>query len=206
MLRYPTEEAGMRALWVVAVAATFACKSPEERIIEAATGGKVDIEKGKITIEGEDGRMTVKTDDEGGKLTVTNEKGEKATLDGKTGTMRVVSEDGVAEWGTGKLPEDFPLSLLDDAEVMTSSRTEEGGKKSFHVMAKVDATPKEVADFYAGELKAKGLKKVKRAEHSMGAGAMVTLSGRNKKLNVAVSAVRENAGDETVVTLAWSER
>lgn len=196
----------MRALLVLAVATMFACKSPEERILEAATGGKVDIEDGEVTIEGEDGTVTLKTHGEGGKVTITTGKGEKATIDGEAGAMRVVSEDGVAEWGTGELPEGFPLPLMDDAEILTSSSSENDGKKDFHVIAKVDAAPKAVGDFYASELKAKGLKKVRRSQHSMGAGAMVTLSGRNKKHEVAVTAVREKKGDETVVTLVWTER
>jgi hypothetical protein len=198
----------MRLALALVIATTFACKSPEEMIVEAATGGKVDIEKGKVTIKGEDGEVvTMNSDEEGGKVTITNEKGEKATIDGKDGTMRVVSDDGVAEFGTGKLPEDFPLELIDGAKVVTSSSSNEGDKQSFHVMAHVDKAPKEVADFYAEKLEAAGFKKVKRTEHSMGNGAMITLNGRKgKKLTAAVTAVREKEGDKTMLTVVWSAR
>jgi hypothetical protein len=198
----------MRFALVLVIATTFSCKSPEEMIIEAATGGAVDIENGKVTIKGEDGEVvTMNSDGEGGKVTITNEKGEKATIDGKDGTMRVVSKDGVAEFGTGKLPEDFPLELIDGATVVTSSSSNEDDKKSFHVMAHVDKAPKAVADFYADKLKAEGFKKVKRTEHNMGDGAMITLNGRKgKKVNVAVTAVREKKSDKTMLTVVWNQR
>ena len=72
----------MRLVLVLAIATTFACKSPEEMIMEAATGGNVDIDNGKVTIKGEDGEVvTMDSNKEGGKLTITNEKGEKAKME-----------------------------------------------------------------------------------------------------------------------------
>ncbi len=197
----------MRSVWVLVIATTFACKSPEELIVEAATGGKVDVEDGKVTIEGEDGEVvTMKSDGEGGKVTITNEKGETATIDGDEGTMRVVSKDGVAEFGTGKLPEGFPLELIAGAQVVTASKSSEGKGDSFHVMAHVDKEPAQVADFYATALEGEGFKKIKRTEHSMGEGAMVTLNGRKKKVNVAVTAVTEKKSEKTMLTVVWSAR
>ena len=195
----------MRCLSLVVLVVLFACKSPQEMVLEAATGGKVDIKDGKITVKGEDGQtVVVKGDESKGSVTITNDKGETATISGDDGTMRVVSEKGVTELGTGKLPEGFPLPLFAGAKVVTSSSSTEGKVPTFHLVAEVDAGPKAVADFYAKALDEKGFKKVQRTEHQMGAGAMATLAAKQKGLDVAVTVLKQEDQGKTMLTIAWN--
>lgn len=198
----------MRALLLMGVVAFVGCKSPSEAIIEAATGGKVDIKEGKVSFQGKDGSVTTVTDDGkgGGRVVVTNDKGETATVDAQEGQMRIKSKDGVAEWGTGKLPEGFPLPMLDGAAIQTSTKNSSEKGDAFHVIATSKDEPAAIADFYAKALKDKGFEKIDRSEHNMGGTSMVTLAARKKDQAAAVTVMREEGKDESMVTIAWGPK
>ncbi len=194
----------MRRCAFLVLLAAVGCKSPQDMILEAATGGQVDIKEGKITVKGEDGKTVVVQGNEAqGSLTITDEKGETATISGKDGSLRVVSDKGVTEIGGAKIPEGFPLPLIDGAKVVTSSSSTTGKAPVYHLVAEVDGAPKAVADFYAQALADKGLAKVQRTEHQMGAGAMVTLTAKQKGLEVAVTVIKQEDKGKTMLTIAW---
>jgi len=188
-----------KILFVAFVVSAFACKSPGEAIAEAvaeaaaeaATGGKVDIKDGKITVKGEDGEVaTITTDKEGeeGSVRITNNKGE------------------TAQFGVGAtLPEGFPLPLIDGAKIVSSTKSE-GEEATFHIIAEVNKSPKDIADFYVEELKNKGFNKVQRTAHDMGTGSMVSLTTNKEKTQVAVTIVHENKEEKSVMTIMWTAK
>ena len=180
------------------------CKCMGETLIETATGGKVKIDGSKVTVTNERGEvatLTAEGKDGKGTIVVTNEKGEKATLTGDEKGVRIQSKDGAAEFGTGKVPEGFPLPVIDGAQVASGTRHETPKGVGFSLMASSDKDPTTIADFYQRALKEKGFT-VERVQNPSMAG-MVVLNGKQKKLAANCTVMRETADKPSSFILSW---
>ena len=201
----------MRYLLPLMLMVFSGCDNPAESMIEAATGGKVKIDGETVTIEGEDGEKITTNLEKGkdGKVTttVTNEKGETAkwSADGKK--MTVETAEGKAEWGAAKVPEGFPLPVIDDAKIITAATSNQKKKGTmYHVSLMVKKEAKAVGDFYESALKKEGLK-VKRTEHKMAEASMVMLNGRKgKKVQSTVHVSGREGTDEVTVMINWTQK
>ena len=163
-----------------------ACQSAAEALTEAAaeaaTGQEIDVDEGTVTIKGEEGTVVVRGDEKG--------------------TFSITSDKGSVH-ASQKVPADFPLPVIDGAEIATATRMEKpGGKLVFAVMFKTDKPVKEVAAFYKKALEGQGIK-TQTVDMGNGDRQAVTLMGnKGKKLQANVVASSEGDGADTDVMLA----
>ncbi|MEE8409897.1 MAG: hypothetical protein V3T05_09845, partial [Myxococcota bacterium] len=173
--------------------------------------GKVKIDGKTVTIEGKDGEKITANLEKGedGKITttVTNKKGEVAkwTADGKKMTMETA--EGTAEWGAAKIPDGFPLPVIDGAKIVSAaSSTLKKKGTMYHVALTVKKAANEVADFYETALEKEGLS-VQRTEHKMAEANMVMLNGRKgEKVHAAVNISGRPGKDEVTVMINWTQK
>ncbi|MBI5509897.1 MAG: hypothetical protein HY903_14165 [Deltaproteobacteria bacterium] len=194
----------MRLSIVLALLAFSGCKCMGEKLLETATGGQVKLDGTSLTIKNDKGE-TVTFAGEGkdgkGTLVVTNDKGETATFQGDDKGVKIESKDGIAEFGTGKIPEGFPLPVIEGATVASGTHNKTPKGDGYTLMLSVAKDPVAVADFYEKALKGKGLK-VERVQNPMMAG-MVVLNGKKDKLSASCTAMREAPDKPTSVIIGW---
>ena len=109
------------------------------------------------------------------------------------------------EWGVKKVPKDFPLPIVDGAEVVNSARSTQKGKEVFMIMAAVKQTPAEVAKFYERELEEKDFE-IKKMEHKIGEDQIVTLAGTKPGFTASITATRKAGKDKTSLMINWAPR
>ena len=171
---------------LLATACSKAVETAESAAIAAASGGKASMTA--------DGKIEVKTDEGTAKIELTGDKG-AAVITGE-------NADGTkfnAAFGAGaKVPDGFPLRIIDGLTITHSTVQDKDGKKSYAVMGQVQKPAKVVADFYEPELKKAGLK-VTRTETNLGGMVMLALAGEGGGHNLSV-ALQESKG-QTIVTI-----
>jgi hypothetical protein len=205
----------MRLLMVLLLVAAGACKDPgemlAEKAVEVASGGKVKVDGQTVTItddEGNEVTTTVTEEDGAVKGVVKNADGTESTYNADESGVTVTSKDGTATFGSKEIPKDFPLPVIDGAEVAGSaSATKPDGEKSFQVTLRSEKSPGDIADYYQKALRDAGLK-VRRQEHKMGGTHMVMLAGsKGKEKNqtqASVHASRAPDKEKTDVMITWS--
>lgn len=165
-------------------ACSKAAESAQAAAIAAASGGKASMTA--------DGKIEVKTDEGVAKIDLKGDKG-AAVITGE-------NADGTkfnATFGVGaKVPDGFPLAVIDGLTVTHSTVQDKDGKKSYALMGQVQKPAKAVADFYEPELKKAGLK-VTRTETNLGGMVMLALAGEGSGHNLTV-ALQESNGQTTV--------
>lgn len=166
-----------------------AAESMAESMVEAASGGEVEIDRDgkKVRIKTDEGEVTTEVNEDGetARAVVTGPDGEKATFT------------------SGKeVPADFPLPILEGAEVMSSTQMKQNGGAMYNVTIKTDQEPAQAADFYVEALKAKGLK-TKRNELETDENLTIMVNGQSKTHQVMVNAARKGGDEKTTVLLHW---
>ncbi|OGQ24568.1 MAG: hypothetical protein A2138_16390 [Deltaproteobacteria bacterium RBG_16_71_12] len=141
-----------------------AIESAEGAAIAAASGGKA-----KLTA---DGNIEVKTDEGTAKIELSGDKG-VATI---TGQNADGTKFNAAFGADAKVPDGFPLPVMDGIKVMQGVVGDKNGKKSYAIMGTIAKPAKEVADFYDAAMKKAGLT-VTRSEANLGGMVMLSLSG-----------------------------
>ena len=180
------------------------CKCMGEKLLETATGGQVKVDGNNLTVKNEKGE-TVTFSGEGkdgkGTLVVKNEKGETATLTGDDKGVKIQSKDGSAEFGTGKVPDGFPLPVIDGATVASGAHNKTAKGDAYTLMATINKDSVAIADFYEKELKAKGFK-VERVQNPMVTG-MVVVNGKKPKLTASCTIMRESPDKPASLIIGW---
>jgi len=169
-------------------------QSMAESAVEAATDGqvKVDIDKDgkKVTIKTKDGEVTT--------IAAEGEDGARAVVTGADGEKVVLT--------SGKdVPADFPLPILEGAEVMSSTQMKQNGGAMYNVTFKTDKLPGEVADFYAKALEKKGMKANRNTLES-GKDLTVMINAQSKEARVMVNLARKDKEPKTTVLLNWVKK
>jgi hypothetical protein len=205
----------MRLLVAVLLVTVGACKDPgevlAEKAVEVASGGKVKVDGQTVTIKDEEGNevtTTVTEEDGAVKGVVKNADGTESTYQADESGVTVKSKDGTATFGSTEVPADFPLPVLDGAEVAaTASTGKPDGGKSFHVSLKSARPPAEIADFYQAALRDSGMK-VRRQEHKMAGTHMVMLSGskgkKKQRTQASVHVSKPPNEEKANVMITWS--
>jgi len=190
------------------VGAVSACDKLGEIAIEKATGVEVDKDGKKVTIQTEEGKVTMTTDGTGktARTVVTTEDGEKtAVMNAEDNKIKITTEDGTLTLGEQKVPDDFPLPVIAHDKVMTSAHATKAGKDTYSLMLQTKKAPGEVADFYQKALEGKGVK-VKRMEHKMNDDVMINLGGEGDKVNAGVNVMRKGGEALTQVMIHWNPK
>jgi hypothetical protein len=181
------------------------CKKAEEKAIEAASGGQVQVESdgGKMVIRTEEGEAVI--DREGGKMVVTTPEGETATVTMGQDTAHFEGKDGTFTIGGGKVPEGFPLPVMPGAQVVQSahSKKPEGGGESFQVTMTTASKLADAATFYKKALEGKGLS-VERRDMQMGQAAQTHLMGKSGKTRAVVMIGRAADAEMTTMSINWT--
>ena len=180
------------------------CKCMGEKLLETATGGQVKVDGNSLTIKNEKGETATfsgEGKDGKGTLVVKNEKGETSTVVSDDKGLKVQSKDGTAEFGTGKIPDGFPLPLIDGATVQSGIHNKTAKGDSFTLMASVTKDTAAIADFYAKELKTKGFKVEKVQNPAMA--NMVIVNGKKAKLSANCTVMRETPEKPASLMISW---
>lgn len=154
--------------------------------LAAASGGAASMTS--------DGKIEIKTPDGTAKIDVAGDKG-VATI---TGTNADGTKMAAAFGAGAKVPDGFPLAIMDGLTIAQGVVSEKDGKKTYAVMAQTAKPAKAVAEFYEPELKKAGLT-VTRADSNMGGMVVIALNGEagGKSMNVGI----QEAGGQTTVTM-----
>ena len=121
----------MRRIVIAGVAAALmlsacgnAAENIAENIIEAETGGEVDVEGDSIVIQSDDGETEIEIsgDDETVVISGTDESGEDISI----------------EMGGTEIPADFPMPIFDPSEVTHVSTFDLAEGSSFSVTLEID--------------------------------------------------------------------
>ena len=141
----------MRRTVIIAVAAALmlsacgnAVENIAENIIEAETGGEVDVEGDSIVIQSDDGETEIEIsgDDETVVISGTDESGEDISI----------------EMGGTEIPADFPMPVFDPSEVTHVSTFDMAGGSSFSVTLEIDpGNATDAIDFYKDWFEAEGM-------------------------------------------------
>ncbi|GEM_PF-2407742 len=134
-----------------------------EEVLEHASGAEdIDIENGKITIKGKDGKVITAGQN-------------------KEGTLSMKSSDGSsATFGGTELPKDFPLPIVEHLKVLHTSDLRAKNKRTRSVMFEAKESDVLVlAKTYEDDLNDKGLE-VARNEIGSETGKIIMLSGKNE--------------------------
>lgn len=177
------------ALSALALLFTGGCQNAVESLVETATDGqvKIDSEGKKITVKTDDGEITTEVDEDG--------EGARAVIKGADGEASVIA--------SGKaVPADFPLPILEGAQVLSSTEMKQNGGTMYNVTIQTDQQPKEAADFYAELLEKKGLK-TKLNELKSGKDTMIMVSAQGEKDRVMIQSGRQAKDPKTTVLLHW---
>lgn len=169
---------------VVPTGCKKAIESAEGAAIAAASGGKA-----KLTA---DGNIEVKTNEGTAKIELSGEKG-VATI---TGQNADGTKFNAAFGAAAKVPDGFPLPVMDGISVVQGVVGDKDGKKSYAVMGTVAKPAKEVADFYDSAMKKAGLT-VTRSEANLGGMVMLSLAGEGGGHKMGV-AIQEAKGQTTI--------
>lgn len=196
---------------LITVITAFGCESAKEKlqekvaekIVEAASGADIDVEGNTVKIKSREGSTTVTESDQ--KIVMKSDKAH-AVYDGKTKEATIKSEDGTMHMGK-KLPEGFPLPIIDGAEIVTALDLN-SKKDGQSFMVSLKTTSKDAADiaaYYEGELKKDGLE-VKKMETKTDAMAMFVLSGKGDGIDATVQVIKQAAKPETMVNIALKKK
>ena len=139
----------------------------------------------------------------------------ESTTTGKTPAVKakvkgdavvIQNGNGTVTLGSGRIPEGFPLAVMPGAEVVGSAHMSPAdGEEVFQLSLTAPDDVKSVADFYAKELKSKGLK-VSRTDQTSDDTVMVILVGESERVQAGASVIREGAAGPTNVAISWSLR
>jgi len=181
------------------------CEKAEEKAIEAASGGQVQVESDgdKMVIRTEEGEAVI--DREGGKMVVTTPEGETATVTMGQDAARFEGKDGTLTIGSGEVPEGFPLPVMPGAQVVQSahSKKPDGGGESFQVTLTTTSKLADAATFYKKALEDKGLS-VERRDMQMAQAAQTHLMGKSGKTRAMVMIGRAADAEMTTVSIHWT--
>jgi hypothetical protein len=188
---------------VATLAGATACQKAGEAALSAATGGALDMKDGKMTITNEKGEKVVVTTDgkgDSGKLEITGPKGEKVVMtgEGKAGTVTMTGPDGqkvnLVAGDNVAVPAECPLKLTAGFSAVTAQGGTDGkGKKTCMVMAKGAGAPADVAADYERQLKGLGYE-VKRSEMKMDQMESVQLAGTKGDSTLNVNVMKDPQG------------
>lgn len=130
------------------VITTAACgntaENVAEEIIEAQTGGEVDVEGDSVVIQSEDGDATIEfsEDDDGVTVSGTDESGEEITI----------------EMGGTEVPDGFPMPIYSPGEVTHVSSFDMGDTSSYSVTVEIDPDDStDAINFYKEWLEGEGM-------------------------------------------------
>jgi hypothetical protein len=183
------------------------CKKAEEKAIEAASGGQVQVQSDgdKMVIRTEEGEAVI--DREGGKMVVTTPKGETTTVTMGQDAARFEGKDETLTIGSGDVPEGFPLPVMPGAQVVQSahSKKPEGGGEMFQVTLTTKSKLADAATFYRKALEDKGLS-VERQDMQMGQAAQTHLIGQSGQKRAMVMVGRAADAEITTVSIHWTTK
>jgi hypothetical protein len=148
-----------------------------------------EIEKGRISFEGEEGRFDIRSDG-----------------DGQTGSMTFRGPDGTAQFGSGSLasvPSWVPK--YPGGESVGTYVAQSGGEQGGTFQLKCNDSPEEVAAYYEREMKAAGFRVEK---HSMRADnrSVETVVGTNDGDRRSVTATVSSSDEGTVVMTVYQSK
>jgi len=148
-----------------------------------------DIQKGRISFEGDQGeRVDIETEGEG-----------------ERGAVRVKTEKGTIEWGSGssdQAPDWVPR--YPGGKVAGSFGGNEAGHLSGGLQIKTQDSVQKVADFYESALKTAGMK-TERASFSSAGKQIISVKGTAEGGRQLVATIT-NAEGETTANLMYSEQ
>lgn len=178
---------------LVFFASCSACSPSEwaaEKLIEKATGISVDEKAGTVTFKSKEGEFKI------------SDKGEETVIaiKGKDGEeVRIGGSDK-------KLPEGFPLRLVDGATIASSMSMGKGKNESFVVALEAPARSHDrIAEFYERELQAKGVE-VERARFELDGSVTISLTGTAEGgVSTSVSVWADGEGSKTTATISWEK-
>ena len=183
------------------------CKKAEEKAIEAASGGQVQVQSDgdKMVIRTEEGQAVI--DREGGKMVVTTPEGETATVTMEQDAAHFEGKDGTFTIGGGKVPDGFPLPVMPGAQVVQSahSKKPEGGGESFQVTMTTTSKLTDATTFYKKALEDKGLS-VERRDMQMGQAAQTHLIGQSGEKRAMIMIGRAADADTTTMSIHWTTK
>lgn len=173
----------------------------KEKEYTDAKGNKVKVGDDTLTIETKDGKATFKK--EGGSVVVQDKDG-KETFRQKDGVTEYEGKDGTATFGTKKVPDGFPLPVMDGSKVESSAHMKPVGQPEiFNLMCKNPAPFEKVVEFYEKALKDKGLELSRTDIKNEGAN-QVMLRGKSEKTEASAIIMREAKDSQTTAMLNWS--
>lgn len=178
---------------LVFFASCSACSPSEwaaEKLIEKATGISVDEKAGTVTFKSKEGEFTL------------SDKGEEAVIaiKGKDGEeVRIGSSEK-------KLPQGFPLRLIDGATIASSMSVGKGKNESFIVTLEAPANSHErIAEYYERELRSKGVE-VERTRFEVEGNVSISLTGNGDDgVTSSVSVWSDSEASKTVATISWEK-
>ncbi|HUW84601.1 MAG TPA: hypothetical protein VMZ31_17605 [Phycisphaerae bacterium] len=194
--------------WLVVGCLTVVCgcKKAEEKAIEAASGGQVQVQSDgdKMVIRTEEGEAVI--DREVGKMVVTTPEGDTATVTMGQDAARFEGKDGTLTIGRGEVPEGFPLPVMPGAQVVQSAHNKpESGGEMFQVTLTTKSKLADAATFYKKALEDKGLS-VERQDMQMGEAAQTHLIGQSGQKRAMVMVGRAADADMTTVSIHWTAK
>lgn len=160
---------------------------------EVITMNAQDIQDGKFSVTTKEGTTTIDgstNGEEGGTLTVTNDKGEQAVFNAGTEAPK-------------NLPSWLPAYAGGTVEGAYDATTAEGRNAMFTM--KTSDNIDQVAEFYESKLKAAGLK-VDRASYETNGEKAITLSGTSEDNKQTASVVVNNADGMTQAVINFAEK
>ena len=160
---------------------------------EVITMNAQDIQDGKFSVTTKEGTTTIDgstNGEEGGTLTVTNDKGEKAVFNAGTDAPK-------------NLPSWLPAYAGGTVEGAYDATTAEGRNAMFTM--KTPDNIDQVAEFYESKLKAAGLK-VDRASYETNGEKAITISGTSEDNKQTASVVVNNADGTTQAVVNFAEK
>ena len=181
------------------------CEKAEEKTIEAASGGQVQVESDgdRMVIRTEEGEAVI--DRDGGKMVVTTPEGETATVTMGQDAARFEGKDGTFTIGGGKVPDGFPLPVMPGAQVVQSAHsTKPEGGESFQVAMTTTSKLADAATFYKKAMEDEGLS-VERRDMQMGQAAQAHLMGKSGTTRAVVIIGSAADAETTTVSISWTK-
>lgn len=160
---------------------------------EVITMNAQDIQDGKFSVTTKEGTTTIDgstNGEEGGTLTVTNDKGEQAVFNAGTDAPK-------------NLPSWLPAYAGGTVEGAYDATTAEGRNAMFTM--KTPDNIDQVAEFYESRLKAAGMK-VDRASYETNGEKAITISGTSEDNKQTASVVVNNADGTTQAVVNFAEK
>lgn len=160
---------------------------------EVITMNAQDIQEGKFSVTTKEGTTTIDgstNGEEGGTLTVTDDKGEQTVFNAGTDAPK-------------NLPSWLPAYASGTVEGAYDATTAEGRNAMFTM--KTSDNIDQVAEFYESKLKAAGLK-VDRASYETNGQKAITISGTSEDNKQTASVVVNNADGTTQAVVNFAEK